>query len=153
MKVEGSKPMHLYVLNEDAAGHRYRLFPLEQLAKENPLAAGVEHRLPGSARERDEADGSGNGRYWEVTSVGGEETLMVIASTRVLERLEERIATIPAAGAEPAVDIGGFRGVGGLVAGGEARPDLSLDELRHELEESYGEELRIWQIKLSNPPT
>lgn len=152
MKVEGSRPMHLYVLNEDAAGSRYRLFPLEQLALENPLPEGVEHWLPGLVKTGDEVDEGDNGRYWKVTSVGGEETLMLIASTHAVEELEERIATIPAAGRESELEIGEFRGVGGLVAGKDAGPDLSLDELRRELEASHGEDLSIWQINLSNPP-
>ena len=152
MKVEGSRPMHLYVLNEDAEGHRYKLFPLEQLALKNPLSARTKHWLPGSASSGDGVDEGSNGRYWEVTSVGGEETLMLIASIELLEELEQQIATIPPAGREPEFQIGEFRGVGGLVAGGEERPELSLDELRRELEESYGEELRTWQIRLSNPP-
>ncbi len=151
MKVEGSRPMHLYVLNEDSAGRRFRLFPLDQLALENPLPGRVEYWLPGLAKAGSEVEEGGSSRYWEVTSVGGEETLMLIASSHAVEELEERIATIPAAGTESELEIGEFRGVGGLVAGDDAGPDLGLDELRRELEASHGEDLEIWQIKLSNP--
>ena len=147
----GSRPIPAYVLNEDAVGRRFRLFPLEGLALENPLRAKVQHRLPGSLRPETSDTEDDASRYWEVSSEGGQETLMLIASTRPLDDLERQIEEISPAVETPEVEVDTFRGIGGLSPAPSERPRLSLEELRTELEESYGGEIQIWQIQLTNP--
>lgn len=151
LEVRGSQPLHVYVLNEDAAGRRHRLFPLESLVLGNPLAAGVEHRLPGSIKPEESSDPNDTDRYWEVTTGGGEETVMLIASTEPLEGFEERILGI--APASETMERGErlFRGIDGLSPGPTTRQKLSLEELRAELEKGHEGELEIWQIRLMNP--
>lgn len=63
---------HVYVINEDANGESYQLFPLPGAALQNPLPANIEVRLPGQVDQQD-VD-------WEVTSRGGRERFYVIVS-------------------------------------------------------------------------
>ena len=80
--------MHVYVLNEDEKGDAYVLFPAG-LDLRNPLPPGVRHRLPGRSGDRQ--------MTWEVTSAGGREAFLVIASRHPLEDLERDIARLPRA--------------------------------------------------------
>jgi serine/threonine-protein kinase len=78
LEFEASVPLHVYVINEDEAGHSYALFPLPGLDAQNPLPAGVRHVLPGT---RD-----GRNLSWTVDSPGGREHVLVVASpTRLVE--------------------------------------------------------------------
>jgi hypothetical protein len=152
LELESSQPAFTYVLNEDYEGRRYRLFPLPSLKLQNPLAPGVEHTLPGSAAGA-EAGEDGASRYWQVTSAGGQEIFMVIASLVELEDLEERIAGFvdASSAAGEIADRGtqaGYRGIGALVA---ANPDSVLRELETYLTAAYSDEVWVWFVQLENP--
>ncbi len=83
LEIEGSKSMHVYVLNEDEGGKAFVLFPLPGSSEQNPLSSNVRHRLPGRV--------AGPEKYWEVSSVGGEESFLVFACKRPLEELERQV--------------------------------------------------------------
>ena len=80
LEVEGTRDFHVYVLAEDQKGKAFVLFPSPTFDARNPLAAGRVHRLPGM---RD-----GKPFNWQVTSAGGEESMVVIGSLKPLVELE-----------------------------------------------------------------
>jgi hypothetical protein len=153
LEIEGTRPMHVYVLNEDTTGEAFVLFPLRGSELQNPLPKETLHRLPGKV--------AGVTKYWEVTSAGGEEAFFVIASKRPIEKVEHEVAELPRAGSAtaPPVDeetIDVIRGVGGL--GEPQRPEGSPQ--RERLSEMFDDVAApsagrkgvwIWQIRLSNP--
>jgi hypothetical protein len=109
LEVHASRPVHVYVVNEDERGASFLLFPLPGGMPSNPLAAGPQ-RLPGSVD-------------WEVTSAGGREHFLVVASPEPLLALEGVLARLPAptVGGPSVVAaplsrdvVGQLRGVGGL---------------------------------------
>jgi eukaryotic-like serine/threonine-protein kinase len=86
LDVTVSKPVHVYVVNEDDRGESYLLFPLPDQIPTNPLPAG-RHRLPGTLE--------GSKVFWEVTSTGGREHFVVIASPTSSPTFEKMFATLP----------------------------------------------------------
>ena len=110
----GREPLFVYVLDEDEHGETFTLFPVAGTDLANPLPGGVEHRLPG---RRDGAPFD-----WVVTSSGGREHLLVVASRKKLEVLEDLVAaTTPAASdrevryaAVPHEALATLRGIGGM---------------------------------------
>ncbi len=119
LTVSCREPVHLFVLNEDRAGSAFVLFPLPGVEPINPLPAGVRHRLPGQAAEIVQD--------WVVTSAGGEERFLIVASRHPLPEFDRELAGLPAAAAGRAVEpapaggelIAALRGIGGLTP---ARP-------------------------------
>ncbi len=79
LELKCDRPFHLYVLNEDDSGTVNVLFPRADVPIHNPLPPGKACRIPG-------------GEGWEVTSVGGEERLLLMGSLEPLKELEEAIA-------------------------------------------------------------
>jgi protein kinase-like protein/uncharacterized protein DUF4384 len=78
LEFQASAPLHVYVIDEDDAGHAFALFPLPGLEPANPLKPGETHVLPGT---RD-----GKSLSWTVDTPGGQEHLLVLASpTRLVE--------------------------------------------------------------------
>ncbi len=79
LEIRGSRPFHAYVVNEDARGGRFALFPTaaDTLVR---LAARRLHRLPPT--------GAGAPRAWEFTSAGGRETILVLASREPLPEMQ-----------------------------------------------------------------
>jgi eukaryotic-like serine/threonine-protein kinase len=122
LRIQASAPLHVYVVNEDEAGNAFLLFPSPGLVPENPLPAETPIVLPG--------EWSREPFYWQVTSGGGTEHLLVIASPRPLPALDQELATLgrPLPGAPirfpalapPSRDL--VRGLGGLVHDGGADP-------------------------------
>jgi hypothetical protein len=153
LEIEGNKSMHVYVLNEDEGGNAFVLFPLPAASKQNPLAADLRHRLPGTV--------DGVEKYWEVTSVGGEESFYVFASRRPLIELENRIARLPRAGSAGAVRIGKetidvLRGIGGLTPSPTQDSRVRREGLSEIFAQTAGPSTSkngtwIWEIRLSNP--
>jgi hypothetical protein len=147
LEMEISRRLHVYVLNEDDRGNAYVLFPIEDSSLKNPLPAGV-HELPGV---RDD----GTQVTWEVSSTGGRERLLVVASRDPVQALEDVLDQIPAAStAYPRVDPGLLRGIGALSevpAGDETASDgvPDLTELLGGQERSRDRWVR--QFILSNP--
>lgn len=110
LEVDSTTPVHLYVVNQDERGESYLLFPLPGQSVSNPLPAGKTHRLPRDV-------------YWEVTSAGGREHFLIVASPEPLGALEAVFARLPAprAGGPAAAaaalsqeEVGQLRGIGGL---------------------------------------
>ena len=104
--------------HEDRQGVVAVLFPLRDVGRLNPLPPRVTHRLPG---ER-----AGRGLSWQVTSAGGQETFLLIASREPLTEVEREVANLPRASegqpvayAElPQPSLDDLRGVtGGLAPG------------------------------------
>ena len=151
MEIEGSRPMHVYVLNGDERGDAFMLFPLPGLDLENPLERNVLHRLPGAVE--------GVENYWDVTSVGGEEYVLVIASRQPLAELESQIVSIPPAGgpvelADPRI-ASQLRGIGGLspepaVPEG-ARSGVEGIAGRMSLRAAKRGGVWVWEMRLRNP--
>jgi hypothetical protein len=156
LRIEGPEAMHVYVLDEDDSGHAYVLFPVAGLDVGNPLAAGTPHRLPGSL--------GGRRIDWQVTSAGGHETVVVLASREPLADLEREISSFPHARigqpvAYGSIDpdrIGRTRGIGGMTPAPQPRRPAggsALSELVRRIH-SEGPDARdpwTWQIQLENP--
>ena len=104
--------MHVYVFDRDEKGSVFVLFPIAGLDLGNPLPGKTSLRLPGT-REGKPFD-------WRVSSRGGGEEFIVLASRTQLEDLEQEIATLPRARMGSAAGGGrsgreaasGLRGVG-----------------------------------------
>jgi hypothetical protein len=156
LNVAPQRDLHLYVLNQDLTGELFVLFPLDGVPPGNPLVAGNSYRLPGT---RD-----GVPLDWRVTSAGGTESFLFIASERQLVDLEAELRSITAASlGHPSAagnegDVGDgvvLRGVGGLsVARKGVGPSADrLDDLTKRLEQLRDEGKPVWveRIDLENP--
>lgn len=114
LRWRGSRPLWVYVLNADDRGEAYLLFPQPGFAASNPLPADAAVDLPGRT--------DGGDMTWTVTSAGGRETFLIVASPEPVAELEGSVAGLgkPVAGrpveyaAAPAAAIARLRGVGGL---------------------------------------
>lgn len=114
LEMETNERLHVYVLDEDEHGETFALFPVPGTDLPNPLAPDARHRLPGR-REGAPFD-------WVVTSSGGREHVLVIASRKPLPELEKRIAALAPAEADRPVTyariegdaIAALRGIGGM---------------------------------------
>ena len=87
LELEASRDLHVYVLAEDDRGEAYLLFPLPGCAVRNPLAGERRHRLP--------PDQNGRRFSWGVSSAGGTEHLLIVASPEALVDFEAELATLP----------------------------------------------------------
>jgi len=110
LEIKASQSVHVYVVNQDDRGESYLLFPLPGQPVRNPLPAATVNRLPGNVD-------------WEVTSAGGREHFLIVASPEPLGPLEAVFAGLPKAQAGrpvvvaapvPTDVIGRLRGIGGL---------------------------------------
>lgn len=119
LTLEVSKPVFVYVVNQDDKGESYLLFPLPGQELTNPVRAGV-NRFPG-AKSTDEL-------YWQVTSAGGREHFYLFVTPERLTPFEQMLTALPHAEfGKPVVSaplsqgaVGVLRGVGGLVTQGTA---------------------------------
>jgi len=102
---------YAYVLNEDAHGESYQLFPLDGSEINNPLPKDHKVRLPGSI--------AGAAQDWRITSRGGIERFYVLLSSRPIDELEKKNAfhlvskDIPVE-SEELLAGGPLRGAGGI---------------------------------------
>jgi hypothetical protein len=149
LEIEGTREMYVYILNSDQMGDAFVLFPLPGLDRQNPLPPKVRHRLPGVI------DGEVN--YWKVSSAGGEETFLVVASRKPLDEVERRLQSVPRAGATGAIELDpdtleGLRGIGGVVPQ-PGRDDRPLSDIYTSLTRRASQEkdLWVWQTRLRNP--
>ena len=130
LEVESGEDVHVYVLSEDQAGAVFVLFPLAARGERNPLAAGRMHRLPGREGEQD--------LNWQVTSAGGQETFLVLASRTPIAPVAQAAAALPQASADapvayrtlPPEALAKLRGVGGVVARESLPPPARTGILR-----------------------
>ncbi|MFC1572073.1 serine/threonine-protein kinase [Candidatus Eisenbacteria bacterium] len=156
IEFEASRAMHVYVLAEDDKGEAFLLFPIRGQAAGNPLPGNHRHRLP--------PDEDGNRFSWGVSSAGGTEHILIVASPDALGDFETTLAALPAPrqpGTPAAVPLDqnalrGLRGIGHLVeiapsdADESPRPAFALArQLAAGPERGRG----IWvrQIDLINP--
>jgi serine/threonine-protein kinase len=111
IELQSSRPVHVYIVNQDERGESYLLFPLPNQTATNPLTAGTSHRLP--SRETS----------WQVTSAGGREHFLIVASPEPMVPLESVLAALPKAApgrqivtAAPVSGevMGQLRGIGGI---------------------------------------
>ncbi|MGE0393039.1 MAG: serine/threonine-protein kinase [Vicinamibacterales bacterium] len=132
LEVRASIPLHVYVVNEDDQGESYVLFPLPGHAIANPLAPDTTWRLPGRVGDAD--------TDWQVTSSGGREHFLIVASPERLGAVETMLAALPRPepgrpvtaapiASETALQL---RGVGGLapVPSGQATAAAGLGAAR-----------------------
>ncbi len=82
----------LYVIDEDAEGGAYLLYPLPAYETRNPLPAGVPIRLPGKVQGRD--------RHWLMTGALEGQRLLLVVSPEPLEEIEAEVRGVPAASQE-----------------------------------------------------
>jgi hypothetical protein len=131
MTLEASRPVFVYVVNQDEAGSAFLLFPLPGYEPANPIPAAGTVRLPGS---RD-----GEQHSWQVTSAGGREHFLVYVSPERLGAFEQVLTALPRAEVGRSVEhvpltpalVGTLRGVGGVVPGAAPRPGMpTLAELQ-----------------------
>jgi hypothetical protein len=124
MDVDISAPAHVYVVNEDERGNSILLFPLPGREPSNPLPAG-RHRLPGAPDDEK--------LYWQVTTAGGREHFVVIASPTRSPMFERMFAGLRSPALNERVSypklstdaLGVLRSVGGLaVAPAKEREQL-----------------------------
>lgn len=144
----GADPVVCYVLDEDAAGNDYVLFPLPGYRVRNPLAPGTSHRLPDGAGAR--------GRTWQVDSENGREDVVVVTSLAPLPWFDRMIRDIPRASGdqpEPAAAAPGLvtRGLGRTAPPPPTRKLAAvLDRLRASQEFRAGR-AGLWRIRLASP--
>jgi hypothetical protein len=152
LEIQGSRAMHVYVVDEDAAGRATVLFPVPGLDLKNPLPGKTRHRLPG------EVEGISN--FWDVTSVGGSERIIVIASSKPMATVEEKLAQIPQAGSvdlgELSQEVARLRGITGISpqVPEPGRPGASpVEGIKQGLSVEAGRKNGLWfyEIHLSNP--
>jgi serine/threonine-protein kinase len=140
IKFEGSRELHVYVINHDERGESYLLFPLSDSELKNPLPPGT-HQLPGP---RD-----GSQLKWTVTSEGGREHIVIIASPERLVALEAELLSLTQPQEIPGTEPGPYsqmseratalltrgitRGIGGVVE----RPSESTEERDAALESIF----------------
>jgi hypothetical protein len=79
LRVKLGSPAFVYVLDQDDTSRVTSLFPRADISLKNPLEAGKTHELPG------------DGHDWEVTSRGGAERILVIASLTPLKEVEDAL--------------------------------------------------------------
>jgi tRNA A-37 threonylcarbamoyl transferase component Bud32 len=83
LEVQSTRDMYVYVVNRDLSGDMTLLFPHPQLDQQNPLSGKSIHRLPGRLGET-EVD-------WKISTDGGREQFLIIASPQRLTDLEANI--------------------------------------------------------------
>jgi len=141
LDLSSSRPLHVYVLNEDAGGDLHVLFPLRGLDLANPLTAGARVRLPGSKDGRELS--------WEITSSGQREEFLVVLASAPLAPIQRLVDS-----AALAVDV--ERGVsrvhaeapGGITLRG-AHLNALLEELGPQLHDA--ERVRIQAFRFNDP--
>jgi hypothetical protein len=154
LELESSEPLHVYVLNEDEHGELYLLFPLAGLDRRNPIVpmpAGRSTILPGSLL--------GAQQDWQVTSAGGVERFLIVASRGPNPELEARLGVLEPAAPGRALRLDplareAVRGVGGLEPApasphGPPESESALDRLEQLL--AGRRELRLIRLELVNP--
>ena len=157
LELASREPLHVYVLNEDDRGEVYVLFPAPQFDATNPLAPEAGRRLPGTH--------DGKAMNWQVTSAGGTETVLVVASRVPLAELEREIAAFPRTdrrtpgtyGRLSGPGLRRLRGIGGMAEAETtpARPSRGrlsglLRDFPAPRATDTGEPW-VWQIELSGP--
>lgn len=156
LNFEASREMYVYVLAEDEMGEAYLLFPIPGQIVTNPLVGDLLHRLP--------PDQNGRSYSWGVSSAGGTEHLLIVASPDPLSGFEQTLAALPAPRqpeATPAIPLDqealrNLRGIGHLLmAQPNAEPGVARTafEMARSLAAGPERSSGVWirQIDLINP--
>jgi len=114
LEFHATRPAWVYVLNQDERGESYLLYPQPLFDLGNPLAAETTWVLPGPIGGRENA--------WTVTSRGGREHFLVVASPTPVAEIEAELSRLPKASAGhpvryaaiPPATLERLRGVGGV---------------------------------------
>lgn len=88
VNVRGTLPLYVYVLDADDKGESYLLFPQPMFDQKNPLPASSDITLPGAR--------GGKPSAWTVTSRGGHEHFLIVASPSPVAELEKDLASLAA---------------------------------------------------------
>ncbi len=142
LEIDTPEAAHVWVVNEDLDGNIFLLFPIAGLDLDNPLSADRGHRLPGRL--------NGVPQHWQVTSAGGRERFLVLASRNPLPELERELAGMAAANSRE--EAGLHRGVGGI--GPASLPgSCRLDALAERFAALRERDGSVWvqRIELVNP--
>lgn len=123
LEIQSSAPVYVYVVNEDERGECYLLFPLPGFETANPLKPDIKHQLPGRRAGGTLVD-------WEVSSAGGKEHLLVVASPQRLAEFEADLLALPRAESGGAAQYAQLsqasklrlRGIGSLQEVGDSGP-------------------------------
>jgi serine/threonine protein kinase len=153
VEVEGTETMYAYVINQDDTGEEYLLFPLDGFETTNPLPPGVSHRLPGVLDGVDQS--------WVVTSAGGTERFLLVASAEPIPILEDQVRTL--AQSEPGMPIRmnpgtglKLRGVGGVERANrkDSASGRDLTDLADDVARAGGDQpkIHVEMFELANPP-
>ena len=160
LELRANAPLHVYVVNEDEHGDTHLLFPLPGFEPANPLAGDRTWILPGSR--------AGNAFDWEVSSAGGRERLLVIASRERLTDLEADLLSLPRADEDAGPQyaqlseraVQRLRGIGALQVRPQAEaqaPDAGrrsqLDDIAARLSAGVETAPGIWvqRVEFENP--
>lgn len=118
IELRSDEDIFVYVINQDDRGHTFLLFPSARWALTNPLSPAEGVMLPGRTATGRMAAG------WEVSSEGGRENFLLVASRTRLTDFEQELASLPEAGDSPGGGepfqlgptqlVGLYRGVGGV---------------------------------------
>jgi serine/threonine protein kinase len=134
LQLRSNRPSFIYVLNEDADGIATVLYPTT--ADANPVPAGVELRLPGTAQSR---------LAWQLTSASAHEEFVVISAIEALPALEAELRQWRQV-AQPAA----VRGAGAVVAGDNTvLSGARLLAAMAEAAELAPDDARVWQFRFS----
>jgi hypothetical protein len=130
LELKASKALHVYVVSYDDAGQQYLLFPMDRSDLKNPLQSEELQRLPGASE--------GKQLVWTVTSSGGREHIVVIASPSRLEKFEKRIADSKLGRPDYAPitneTLGELRGIGGIAEHASTSETIPSSELFKEVQ-------------------
>lgn len=155
LDVHATRPVWMYVLDGDERGETYLLFPQPLYDRGNPVRADSAVRLPGRIGGRESA--------WTVTSRGGREHILIVASPEPVAELESALASLPAPRPDRPVSyarveapqLERLRGVGGvapLPAGARTGPAPMFERFRSLAgRESDVRGTWVRQVTLENP--
>ena len=156
LEFRATRPVWVYVLNEDERGQSYLLFPQPLFDRSNPIPSDSTAVLPGTIGGRE------NG--WVVTSRGGKEHFLVVASQSPVREIEDELSRLPAArpgrpvqyAAIPDAAVEQLRGVGGVAPLPAAAPASRGNATFDRFQELAGRETvtqKVWArtITLDNP--
>lgn len=142
VSLDNDAPVNLYVLDKDEAGEVSVLFPVEGAQWSNPIEPGRGRRIPGETTWEYDS--------WEVSSAGGSESFIVVASLSPVEELESAIRLMDEAAPRDLVRGGAPPdGEGSAAHEGAQALDAALAKLRSS--PRLGSDLWLEEIDLDNP--
>ena len=152
LEFEGAEPLHVYVLDEDEKGETYTLFPVAGSDLANPLPTTARHRLPGKH--------GGSPFDWVVTSAGGHEHVLIVASRKPIAALDQLVASVAAADPSRPVNYASvgdetfatLRGIGGMEAAPPSKPvrESKLESLARRLRANANGGFWVRQLTLES---